>query len=218
MGGGISRKNISSLPQFDQNPLLNSVPLRVKEKNIPGSFLMVGLSGAGKTSLIQILQRSHQRVEFQDYIPQPAATVKSTPCICKSGDRIFEVLDNPGRQRQRISWLHNLKEIKGVVFVLDTVDKLRLPLAYNEILKITRTPDLIKVPLLVAMTKQDLVVAEKDIQDIELRVRTLLTKESKKAARVSQSGVQKCSAAQPESVHQALNWLLDKVTVCDGTI
>ncbi|KAH3853173.1 hypothetical protein DPMN_095695 [Dreissena polymorpha] len=61
-----------------------------------------------------------------------------------------------GQERMRPLWRMYLRGTDGVLFVVDSADRDRIPEAREELLRILDTPEMKNVPLVVIANKQDL--------------------------------------------------------------
>ncbi|CAM9945111.1 unnamed protein product, partial [Heterosigma akashiwo] len=139
MGGGVSRAGLTKnrREQLEQSPLLKKTSLLNRsDKTVPGVILIAGLDYAGKTTFLEALQRTAEGLEFHDEVlPQPGPTSERKSYFCRYEGQVFEVIDSPGKQRERILWLQNPERVIGLIFIIDPTDALRLPLAFAELAK-----------------------------------------------------------------------------------
>lgn len=66
----------------------------------------------------------------------------------------FEVWDLGGQANMRPSWGMYLKGVDAVIVVIDSTDRVRIPIAKQELYQILAVPELEKVPLLILANKQ----------------------------------------------------------------
>ncbi|QDZ25593.1 ADP-ribosylation factor small GTPase [Chloropicon primus] len=121
-------------------------------------LVFLGLDDAGKTSLIHALQgrRSQRGREDENdanvvCAPPPTTSPQST-CLTLCGLRLL-IKDVPGRRAFRESWQDHASDADALVFVLDSTDRMRLPVAELELSKVKRAS---KIPILVLATKTDI--------------------------------------------------------------
>jgi len=213
MGSGITKQpNINDAPNSSMRK--QSTALSLKDKNTPGSILLLGLSSCGKTTICMILQRFEDGKEINEYVPQPPPTTAPCSRICHIGERVFEVKDCPGNHRLRTSWFCDLANIQAVVFAVDGYDRLRLPLCLNEIVRALGAPELKPLPFMILLTKQDLAGAitptifEGHFESF--LAQNTIAKCGSKPYSTDRFCIKGCSAATPESVHTAMSWVLNE--------
>jgi len=112
-------------------------------------ILILGLDNSGKTT---ILYKLHS----------PDAIISNIPTIGFNVEQIqiknlnFQVWDLGGQTNIRPYWRCYYPNTNGIVFVVDSNDKDRLPIAREELMKLLREEELQKVSILVFANKQDL--------------------------------------------------------------
>jgi ADP-ribosylation factor-like protein 5B len=108
--------------------------------------MQVGLDNAGKTTALYKLS-----------LGQAVATV---PTIGSNVERVklenvsFEIWDLGGQASLRPTWSMYLKGVDAVIIVIDSTDRVRLPIAKQELYQILAMPELEKVPFLLLANKQ----------------------------------------------------------------
>ncbi|XP_068128933.1 ADP-ribosylation factor-like protein 10 [Hyperolius riggenbachi] len=121
-------------------------PLSKQPKYLDRQILVLGLDGAGKSSIIHALSTNTTR---SSSAPTHGF---NTAQIISRGLRI-ELLEVGGSQNLRTYWSHYLKNAHIMVFVVDATDDKRLQLARHELhLLLEEAP---KLPLMVLANKQD---------------------------------------------------------------
>jgi len=110
--------------------------------------LMVGLKGAGKTSLLQKMASRAAAV---------ASTVGFDVEAIQFGGMNITAWDI-GSQNKKIRslWRHHFDGVQGFVFVLDSCDDRCMDLAKTELEKILKDKNTIDAPVLILANKQDL--------------------------------------------------------------
>eukprot|EP00731_Ephydatia_muelleri_P035143 Em0099g15a len=70
----------------------------------------------------------------------------------------FTVFDMSGQGRYRTLWEHYYKETEAIIFVIDSSDKLRIPVAKDELDLLLQNADMAerRVPILFLANKMDL--------------------------------------------------------------
>ena len=111
-------------------------------------ILMVGLDGAGKTTILYQLKKG----EKVDSIPTIGFNVEA---IDYEGLGLT-VWDVGGADKIRVLWKHYYQNADGLIFVVDSNDKDRLEEASEELHKMIAEQYLLFCPILVLANKQDL--------------------------------------------------------------
>lgn len=87
-------------------------------------------------------------------------TVSTVPTIGSNVERVklenvsFEIWDLGGQASLRPTWSMYLKGVDAVIIVIDSTDRVRLPIAKQELYQILAMPELEKVPFLLLANKQ----------------------------------------------------------------
>ena len=112
------------------------------------SMMMVGLDGAGKTTIFyQLKDRENLKT-----IPTIGFNVESL----KYKGLNFTVWDIGGQLNHRVVWKHYYKDKDGIIYVVDSYDKERIENSAEELNHMLEEEVLKNCPLLVLANKQDL--------------------------------------------------------------
>ena len=111
-------------------------------------ILMVGLDAAGKTTILYKLKLG----EVVTTIPTIGFNVEAI----EYGNLTLTVWDIGGQDKIRPLWRHYYSDTQGVIFVVDSNDRDRLPEAKEELDRLMREDELRDTVLLVLANKQDL--------------------------------------------------------------
>lgn len=111
-------------------------------------ILMVGLDAAGKTTILYKLKLG----ELVTTIPTIGFNVETIEYkgIC------FSVWDVGGQDKIRPLWRHYYHNTQGIIFVVDSNDRERIPLARDELHKMLSEDELNDAVVLVLANKQDI--------------------------------------------------------------
>mmetsp|Transcript_453 Transcript_453/g.826 ORF Transcript_453/g.826 Transcript_453/m.826 type:complete len:176 (+) Transcript_453:161-688(+) len=90
-------------------------------------ILVIGLDNAGKTTIINKLKP--KKMAQSDIVPTVGFQVEE---FSKSNIN-FTMFDMSGQGRYRNLWEHYYKDAQGIIFVIDSTDKLRMVVAKDEL-------------------------------------------------------------------------------------
>eukprot|EP00301_Raphidiophrys_heterophryoidea_P004462 c11937_g1_i3.p2 GENE.c11937_g1_i3~~c11937_g1_i3.p2 ORF type:complete len:188 (+),score=53.96 c11937_g1_i3:127-690(+) len=114
----------------------------------PSRILMVGLDGAGKTTILYKLKLG----EVVSTIPTIGFNVETVQHKSVS----FTVWDIGGQDKIRPLWRYYFQNTQGLIFVVDSNDRERIEEAAEELHKVLQQEDMQTVAVLVLANKQDL--------------------------------------------------------------
>ncbi|XP_071818779.1 ADP-ribosylation factor-like protein 6 [Apostichopus japonicus] len=163
-------------------------------------ILCVGLDNSGKTTIINKLKPKETQTE--DIVPTIGFTVEKF----KSTAVNFTVFDMSGQGKYRNLWEHYYKDAEGIIFVLDSSDKLRMVVAKEELDLLLQHSEIKgrRIPVLFFANKMDMkdsLTSVKCSQMLELE-------------RVKDKPWHICSsnALTQEGLHEGVQWLTDQLT------
>ncbi|KAL8559203.1 ADP-ribosylation factor-like protein 6 [Nucella lapillus] len=124
--------------------------LGMKKKEV--SVLVVGLDNSGKTTIINHFKPNEAK--NHDIVPTVGFNVERFTSKALS----FTAFDMSGQGRYRNLWEHYYKECHGVIFVIDSSDKLRMVVAKDELELLLHHADLMgrRIPVLFFANKMDM--------------------------------------------------------------
>ena len=153
-------------------------------------IVMVGLDAAGKTTVLY-------KLKLNDVLT-------TIPTIGFNVERIeyknlrMTIWDIGGQDRLRPLWRFYYENTNGIIFVIDSCDRARLPIAKEEIAKMMAEPSLKDAKLCVFANKQDMPSAMTAGEISEgLQLRNYKT----------QWWVQPTSATTGQGLYEGLDWL-----------
>ncbi|KAK6619808.1 hypothetical protein RUM43_012136 [Polyplax serrata] len=119
---------------------------------LEANVIVVGLNNSGKTSIVNHFKAEDER------------TTDTVPTIGFNVDKFrnenvgFTAFDMSGQERYRDLWEHYYKDCNGIIFVIDSSDKLRLVVVKEELDLLLQHPDVAnkKIPILFFANKMDL--------------------------------------------------------------
>jgi len=111
-------------------------------------ILFLGLDNAGKTTLLNMLKVNRAQVYTPTLMPNTDELVL--------GNIKFKVFDLGGHETARRLWREYFATVDAVVYLVDAVDRDRLPEAQKELNSMLAEEDLQDVPILILGNKIDL--------------------------------------------------------------
>ncbi len=120
-----------------------------KEANI----LIVGLDNSGKSTIINSMKT--EEAKTQDIVPTVGFNVEQIKFGAKLQMTCF---DMSGQGRYRNLWEHYYRDVSGIIFVVDSSDKLRIPVAQEELNLLLDHSDISskRIPILFFANKMDM--------------------------------------------------------------
>uniref|UniRef100_A0A914H246 ADP-ribosylation factor-like protein 6 n=1 Tax=Globodera rostochiensis TaxID=31243 RepID=A0A914H246_GLORO len=115
-------------------------------------ILILGLDNSGKTTFLN--QLKPPETQTSNIVP----TVGYTTERFSAAGMMFTAYDMSGESRYRNLWETQYKNVNGIIFVVDSTDKLRIAVARDELWMLLDHKDLTykKTPLLILANKSDL--------------------------------------------------------------
>jgi len=112
-------------------------------------LITCGLDNSGKSTIVNYLKPDKQKVD------ELAPTIGYQVEQFTKGKVAFKVFDMGGAKRFRDLWIHHLRDIQGIVFVIDSSDKVRLVLVKDELQILLESKEVKGVPILFFANKMD---------------------------------------------------------------
>ncbi|KAJ9458663.1 ADP-ribosylation factor-like protein 6 [Diplonema papillatum] len=113
-------------------------------------LICCGLDNSGKTTIINQLKPTKTRTEHLE--PTVGYSVEQF----SKGKVNFTVFDMGGAKQFRSLWTHYYQNVQGVIFVIDTSDKIRMVIVKDELKMLIEHKDLAGVPILFFANKIDI--------------------------------------------------------------
>eukprot|EP00180_Rhodochaete_pulchella_P004067 Plantae.Rhodophyta-Rhodochaete_pulchella.ctg7495.p1 GENE.Plantae.Rhodophyta-Rhodochaete_pulchella.ctg7495~~Plantae.Rhodophyta-Rhodochaete_pulchella.ctg7495.p1 ORF type:complete len:179 (-),score=39.18 Plantae.Rhodophyta-Rhodochaete_pulchella.ctg7495:267-803(-) len=157
-------------------------------------ILMVGLDAAGKTTILYKLKLG----EIVTTIPTIGFNVETV----EYKNVNFTVWDVGGQDKIRPLWRHYFQNTQGLIFVVDSNDRERIPEARDELKKMIYEEELRNATILVFANKQDLPNA---MTVAELTQKLELPSVNRKWY------VQACCATNGTGLFEGLDWLTENL-------
>ena len=121
--------------------------MKKKEANV----VVVGLDNSGKTTIINKLKP--EEAKSHDVVPTIGFNVERF----QTKSLQFTAFDMSGQGRYRNLWEHYYRECHGIIFVIDSSDKIRMTVAKDELNMLLRNSDIAqkRIPILLFANKMD---------------------------------------------------------------
>jgi len=159
-------------------------------------ILMLGLDGAGKTTILYKLQCG----EVISSIPTIGFNVET---VCYKNIK-FQVWDLGGQTSLRPYWRCYYANTNAIIYVVDSADPSRLGISKDELMKMLNEDELKESTLLVFANKQDLPGALTDSQVSEALGLSSLHRSW---------SIFKTSAVKGVGLYEGLDWLVNSIKV-----
>lgn len=167
--------------------------LRRKEKEM--RLLLVGLDNAGKSTILSRINGE----EIDSVAPTLGFNIKTF----NYADYVLNVWDVGGQKSLRSYWRNYFEATEAIIWVVDSVDKMRLGECRSELHELLKEERLMGSSLLVFANKQDIVGAC-SLQEI----RTLLDLDS---IHKHHWTIMPCSAVTGQNLLEGIDWLVNDV-------
>ncbi|XP_014244935.1 ADP-ribosylation factor-like protein 6 [Cimex lectularius] len=121
----------------------------LKKKSV--KVIMIGLNNSGKSTIVSLLKSDGDK--SSEIVPTIGLNVEHF----KYQHVFFTTFDMSGQGRYRYLWERYYKDCDGIIFVIDSSDRLRLAVAKEELYLLLQHPDIAarKVPILFLANKMD---------------------------------------------------------------
>ena len=121
--------------------------MKKKEANV----IVVGLDNSGKTTILNRMKP--EEAKTHDIVPTIGFNVEKF----QYSSLAFTTFDMSGQGRYRNLWEHYYKDCHGIIFVVDSSDKMRMPVVKDELTGMIESNDLKnkRIPILFFSNKMD---------------------------------------------------------------
>lgn len=132
--------------------LLSKLAALMGLKKKEAKLLVIGLDNSGKTTILNQLKPENKK--NMDVAPTVGFNVEKF----NRNNLQFTAFDMSGQGRYRNIWEHYFKDCDGVIFVIDSSDKLRMAVAKDELDQVLHNENIEKrrIPILFFANKMDL--------------------------------------------------------------
>lgn len=158
-------------------------------------ILLVGLDNSGKTSILNYLRPKD--IQPSGTVPTVGFNVEQF----RASGLSFTAFDMSGQNRYRALWSNYYQTTNGIIFVIDSSDRTRLVVAYDELQQLLAHPDIRRrsVPILFFANKMDLRDA---LSDIAISSELRLNEINNKSWHICSS-----NALTGEGITEGIQWL-----------
>ena len=168
-------------------------------KKAEANILVVGLDNSGKTTILNQLKSDESK--STDIVPTIGFNVEKFTTKALS----ITAFDMSGQGRYRTLWEQYYRDCQGIVFVIDSSDKLRMVVAKDELKNTIKHPELTnrRVPVLFFANKMDLRDAVSSVKVTSLMGLEEIT--DKPWHICASNGI------TGEGLHEGVEWLTDQL-------
>ncbi|XP_058174214.1 ADP-ribosylation factor-like protein 6 [Anopheles ziemanni] len=180
--------------------------LKMKKEQI--NILVVGLNNSGKSTIVNHFKNPNERTSI--IVPTVGFSVERFEICLLIPDQgvFFTAFDMSGATRYRSLWEHHFKACKGIVFVIDSSDRMRLVVVKDELEILLQHPDIAnrRVPILFFANKMDCTEA---LSSVKIAAGLGLEKIKDKPWHISSS-----NALTGEGLQDGVQWMVHQIREC----
>ncbi|KAH8404068.1 hypothetical protein KR215_008995 [Drosophila sulfurigaster] len=132
--------------------MLNNLADLIKVKKDKMTILVLGLNNSGKSTIVNHFKKSNEQSAIM--VPTVGFLVEQFYTMGVS----IKAMDMSGATRYRNLWEHQFKNCQGIIYVIDSSDRMRFVVVKDELDLVLQHPDLCNrtVPILFYGNKSDL--------------------------------------------------------------
>ncbi|CRK91359.1 CLUMA_CG005032, isoform A [Clunio marinus] len=166
------------------------------------SILIIGLNNSGKSTIVNFFKNKDVRKSVS--IPTIGFNIEHF----ENQGVSFTAYDMAGIGRYRNLWEHHFKTCNGIVFVIDSSDRMRLVVVKDELDLLLQHPDLKRrrVPILFFANKMDCIDA---LSSVKIAAGLNLEKVDNKPWQICSS-----NALSGEGLQNGVHWLTSQIKEC----
>ncbi|XP_055601005.1 ADP-ribosylation factor-like protein 6 isoform X1 [Uranotaenia lowii] len=173
---------------------------KIKKEQI--NILVVGLNNSGKSTIVNHFKNPDERSSI--IVPTVGFSVERF----QNQGVFFTAFDMSGATRYRSLWEHHFKSCQGIVFVIDSSDRMRLVVVKDELEILLQHPDISnrRVPILFFANKMDCTDA---LSSVKIAAGLGLEKIKDKPWHISSS-----NALTGEGLQDGVQWMVHQIREC----
>ncbi|KAH8270787.1 hypothetical protein KR018_001937 [Drosophila ironensis] len=180
--------------------MLHNLADLIKIKKDKMTILVLGLNNSGKSSIINHFKKSSE----QTSIVVPTVGFMVEQFYSMAGVSI-KAIDMSGATRYRNLWEHQFKNCHGIIYVIDSSDRMRFVVVKDELDLVLKHPDLCNriVPILFYGNKSDM---EDSLSSVKIAAALRLENIKEKPWHICSS-----NAISGEGLGEGVQWLIQQM-------
>ncbi|XP_022914676.1 ADP-ribosylation factor-like protein 6 [Onthophagus taurus] len=173
--------------------------LGIKKKEV--NVVVIGLNNSGKSTVINHFKNEEERIDKMEIVPTVGFSVERF----QNQNLAFTAFDMSGHGRYRDLWEHYYKDCHGIIFVVDSSDRMRLVVVKDELDLLLSHPDVCnkKIPVLFFANKMD---CKDSLSSVKIAAALGMDKIMDKPWHISAS-----NALTGEGLQEGVEWLTQQI-------
>ncbi|XP_049309845.1 ADP-ribosylation factor-like protein 6 [Bactrocera dorsalis] len=170
-----------------------------KNKSEKVTILVIGLNNSGKSTIINHFKSPHEQAAIT--VPTVGFSLEQI----RSEGVLFTMVDTSGAWRYRSLWEHHFKNCHGIIYVIDSSDRMRLVVVRDELDTLLQHPDLVNrsIPILLYNNKVD---CEDSLSSVKIAAALGLHNIVDKPWHITPS-----NAVTGEGLEDGVHWLVQQI-------
>ncbi|XP_068147634.1 ADP-ribosylation factor-like protein 6 [Drosophila tropicalis] len=178
--------------------MLHNLTDLIKIKKDKMTILVLGLNNSGKSTIINHFKKSNEQNAIM--VPTVGFMIEQ---FYSMGVNI-KAIDMSGATRYRNLWEHQFKNCQGIIYVIDSSDRMRFVVIKDELDLVLQHPDLSRsVPILFYGNKSDL---EDSLSSVKIAAALSLENIKEKPWHICSS-----NAISGEGLGEGVQWLVQQI-------
>ncbi|XP_034105807.1 ADP-ribosylation factor-like protein 6 isoform X2 [Drosophila nasuta] len=179
--------------------MLNNLADLIKVKKDKMTILVLGLNNSGKSTIVNHFKKSNEQSAIM--VPTVGFLVEQFYTMGVS----IKAMDMSGATRYRNLWEHQFKNCQGIIYVIDSSDRMRFVVVKDELDIVLQHPDLCNrtVPILFYGNKSDL---EDSLSNVKIAAALGLDNIKDKPWHICSS-----NAISGEGLDEGVQWLVQQI-------
>ncbi|KAL7736697.1 hypothetical protein ACLKA6_015559 [Drosophila palustris] len=179
--------------------MFNNLAELIKVKKDKMTILVLGLNNSGKSTIINHFKKSNEQSTIM--VPTVGFLIEQ---FYSTGVSI-KAMDMSGATRYRNLWEHQFKNCQGIIYVIDSSDRMRFVVVKDELDLVLQHPDIRNrlVPILFYGNKSDL---EDSLSNVKIAAALGLDNIKEKPWHICSS-----NAISGEGLDEGVQWLVQQI-------
>ncbi|ALC42688.1 CG7735 [Drosophila busckii] len=179
--------------------MLHNLADLIKVKKDKMTILVLGLNNSGKSTIVNHFKKSSEQVAIM--VPTVGFLVEQF----YTNNVSINAIDMSGATRYRNLWEHQFKNCQGIMYVIDSSDRMRFVVVKDELELVLQHPDVSNrtVPILFYGNKSDL---EDSLSNVKIAAALGLEKIKEKPWHICSS-----NAISGEGLDEGVQWLVQQI-------